>query len=234
MINLFFQEIEEHFKAEYPREGCGILCIRKGKPEWVPCTNIALEDEEFIIDSTEYIKVKRTSDIVGIVHSHPDAEATPSEADIASCNALGIPYYIYSYPAMELVKVEPINNSTELYGRDYEFGVSDCFEAARDYLTSVGIHVPPRIPFEDNWWEKDLDYFVEDLIKDWGLYPVDIKDIQPNDLITFNIKSPKANHCGIYLGGDIFYHHAENRLSCRENLFPFWGQNIKGVYRYAS
>jgi proteasome lid subunit RPN8/RPN11 len=232
MIDLFFQEIEEHFSTEYPREACGILCVVKGTPKWVPCTNVAVDDEEFIIDSKEYIKVKRTSDIVGIVHSHPDGEAIPSEADIANCNALSIPYYIFSYPEMKMIKLDPVINSTELYGREYAFGITDCFEAMRDYLQSVGIEIAPRIPFEDNWWNKDLDYFTDEVVKDWGFYPVELDNIKPNDLVTFNVMSDKANHCGVYLGNDTFYHHAVNRLSCRENLFPFWGKCIKRVYRY--
>ena len=232
MIELFFQEIEEHFEKEYPREGCGVICVKKGKPQWIPCTNVAEDDEEFIFDSAEYLKIKRTSDIIGIVHSHPDGEATPSEGDVANCNAVGVPYYIYSYPQMELYELQPEVNTTELYGREYKFGTVDCFEAMRDYLASVGIHIAPRIPFEDNWWEKDLDYFTDEVVKEWGFYPVDIQDAQANDLITFNVANNKANHCGVYLGNDVFYHHAENRLSCRESLFPFWGQCIKRVYRY--
>ena len=42
------------------------------------------------------------------------------------------------------------------------------------------------------------------------------------------------NHCGVYLGNDIFYHHAEERLSCRENLYPRWHKWLVGAYRYAA
>lgn len=101
MIQNFFQEIKEHFEAEYPKEGCGILAVQKGKPKWFPCTNIAEADEEFILDSTEYLKIHRTSDIVGIIHSHPDGTSEASESDISYCNSLGIPYYIFSYPEMD-------------------------------------------------------------------------------------------------------------------------------------
>lgn len=234
MIAEFLDDIEEHFEKEYPREGCGIVCIKKGKAHWVPCTNVAEENEEFVIDSQEYIKLKRTSDIVGIVHSHPDGTNEPSEADITYCNALGIPYYIFSYPGMDLAVLEPKINTTELYGREYEFTKSDCFEASRDYLKSVGINIAPRIPFEDNWWEKGIDYFNDELMEEWGFKPVDIKDIQKHDVLTFNVRSATANHCGVYLGGEVFYHHAENRLSCRESLHPFWAKNIKRVYRYVA
>lgn len=234
MITDFFEEIQNHFSNEYPREGCGLLCVVKGKLRWVPCTNVAEDNEDFVIDSTEFLKWKRTSDIIGIVHSHPDASSNPSEADISYCNALAIPYYIFSYPDMELTVLQPEHKSTELYGREYKFGVTDCFEAARDYLSSVNINIAPRAAFEDDWWHKNLDYFTDDLLKTWGFEPVDLTSIQKHDIIVFNINAPVGDHCGVYLGGDIFYHHAINRLSCRESLYPFWAKHIKRVYRYVA
>jgi len=232
MIQNFFQEIKEHFEAEYPKEGCGVLAVQKGKPKWFPCTNVAEVDEEFILDSTEYLKIHRTSDIVGIVHSHPDGTSEASESDISYCNSLGIPYYIFSYPEMDLNVVQPKKDLTDLYGREYKFGVRDCFEAARDCLIEQGIVIPPRALFEDNWFKKGLDYFRPELIKDWGCSEVPLKDLQKNDVITFKVRSDITNHCGVFLGNDTFYHHAEQRLSCRENLYPFWIHYLDKAYRY--
>ena len=56
---------------------------------------------------------------------------------------------------MDLTVVQPENNLTNLYGREYEFGVADCFEAMRDYLKAQNIEIPPRALFEDDWWEKE-------------------------------------------------------------------------------
>ena len=47
----FLEEIRQHFEEEYPKEGCGILAVVKGKQKWFPCTNIAEENNHFIIDS---------------------------------------------------------------------------------------------------------------------------------------------------------------------------------------
>ena len=232
IIDLFRDEIYKHFDKEYPREGCGILCVKKGKPEWIPCTNVAKDDEDFVIDSTEYLKLKRTSNIIGIIHSHPDAEPTPSKADIDLCNALGIPYYIFSFPAMEMEVLQPVKNTVDLYGRDYEFGVTDCFEAARDYLISQGIEVAPRAAFEDDWWEKELDYFTDEMFQEWGFKPVEVSQIKKNDVLVFNVGAAIGTHCGVYTGGDTFFHHAVNRLSCKENLYPFWIKNLLRAYRY--
>ena len=225
-------DIEQHFKAQYPREGCGVVAVVKGRKRWFPCTNIAEDGEDFIIDSQEYLKLKRTTDIVAIVHSHPDASAEPSEADVKYCNALGVPYHIYSYPDMDLNILNPIKSVVDLYGREYEFGVTDCFEATRDYLSSKKINIPTRAPFEDDWWEKGIEYFTPELIAEWSHVPVSLSEIQVNDVLVFNVKASVGNHCGVYVGNDCFYHHAINRLSCRESLYPLWCRYLEGAYRY--
>jgi len=227
------KEIEEHFEKWYPQEGCGVLAAVKGKTTWFPCDNVAEGENDFIIDSKQYINIGHRSDIIGIVHSHPDGTTEPSENDIKYCNAVGIPYYIFSYPEMDMEILQPVRTSKSLYGREYEFGVNDCFEAARDYYISKGLEIPNRPPFEDDWWEKDLDYFTDEYIGTWGFEKIE-DNMQKGDLLIFTINALVGNHCGVYLGDDIFYHHAENRISCRENIYPFWKKYISGVYRYAT
>ncbi len=228
----FIEEIKEHFKSCYPREGCGVFVVIKGMRVWQPITNVAENNDDFILDSTEYMNISQKGDIIGIVHSHPDASCKPSESDIKYCNTVNIPYYIFSYPDMELHVQQPERATKRLYGREYEFGVNDCFEAIRDYLASKDINIPPRSAFEDDWWKKDLDYFTDKIIKDYGYIRVD-DSMQKNDVLIFSIQAQVGNHCGVYLGNDMFFHHAENRLSCKENIYPFWKKYITGVYRYA-
>ncbi len=227
-------KIKKHFDNEYPKEACGILAVVKGKKEWFPVKNIAEENNNFIMDSDEYIKLMISTDIVGIVHNHINEDPEPSQTDIDQCNALGIPYYIFSYPDMDLKVLQPENNLTDLYGREYKFGIADCFEAMRDYLIKQNITIPSRALFEDNWYKKGLDYFCPDVIKNWGGQEIDLSDLKENDVLIFRVQEETNNHCGVYIGNDIFYHHAINRLSCRENLFPFWQKYLVGAYRYVA
>lgn len=227
-------EIENHFKQEYPREACGLLGVKTGELHWLPCRNHSSTDTEFQIDSIQYMRYAKEYTIVGIVHSHPDLDSTPSVTDVKACNAVAVPYYIFGYPNMDLTVVTPERDSTELYGRTYEFGVTDCFEAVRDYLLSVNIEIKPRIPFEPYWWEKDekVDYFSPEVIKSWGGIEVPFSEAKANDIFTFSVYSAVANHCAVYLGEDIIFHHAQNRLSTKENLYPYWSKFLTGVYRY--
>ncbi len=135
----FLDDIEKHFSEWYPREGCGILAVIKGELQWFPCNNVAEDEDDFIIDSSQYIEVSQRGDIVAVVHSHPDASCEPSQSDIDYCNATGIKYYIFSYPEMELYTLYPETEKKEIYGREYKFGVNDCFEAMRDYLKEQNI-----------------------------------------------------------------------------------------------
>jgi proteasome lid subunit RPN8/RPN11 len=225
------EDIEKHFESEYPREGCGVIGVVKGKKRWFPCKNVAEGEDDFVMCSEDWFRVRQQADIIAIVHSHPDSSNEASQADINNCNALQIPYWIFSYPDMNVNIIEPETLQTTLIGREYEFGVRDCFEAARDWLIEkADITIPLRAPFEDDWWEKDLDYFTEERIKEWGL--VKVNDAKEHDILVFQVEANVSNHCGVYLGNDIFFHHAVNRLSCRESLYPFWAKHIVGIYRY--
>jgi proteasome lid subunit RPN8/RPN11 len=234
MIN-FLDEIEQHFKEWYPKEGCGVIGVVKGELKWFPCDNVASVNEDFIIDSKQYIAISKKCDIVGIVHSHPDSTPEPSAFDIKYCNALGIPYYIFNYPEMDMFKLEPVRETKSLYGREYELGVNDCFSASVDYYKSIGLNIsnrPLHMP-KERWWNEGENYFTEENIKTWGFKAVE-DSMKEGDLLVFKLMANVANHCGVYLGEDIFYHHALNRISCRENLFPNWKKHIIGVYRYES
>lgn len=99
------EDIEKHFKKWYPKEGCGIIAIINNEKTWIPCDNIADNDEDFVIDPTEYLRIKKRYPIYAIVHSHPDKSCEPTETDIAYCKALRINYWIFSYPGMELYQL---------------------------------------------------------------------------------------------------------------------------------
>jgi len=221
----------EHFGRCSPREGCGILGVKKGKLKWLPCDNVAQDEDDFSIDPDQYIDIHHTHDIIGIVHSHINASCEPSKTDIKYCNASNIPYYIFSYPDMECYKLEPQVSDTPLMGRDYEWGVTDCLEAVRDYYRKeLYIDLKKRGAYKQEWWKSGINYMTEEHIKEWGFTPVD--NLEKNDLLIFAIKGDTSNHCGVYLNNDLFYHHMENRISCRENLYPMWKKFFRKAYRY--
>lgn len=229
MLHKKDKEILEHLIKVYPEEGCGLLLNKKGKLVWVPTENIAENKfTDFIVSPKDYIKAQLSGDIFAIVHSHPDAPCEPSEQDKRVSDFLGIPYYIYSLPSMDKFEYIPNRAQSSLLGREYLFGTNDCYSLVRDYYKQKLSIDLPTIPFEDNWWEKGLNYF-DDLYESFGFTEVDTP--KEHDFIIFNVYSDIPNHCGIYLGEDVFMHHAESRLSCRESLFSGWNKHVKRYTR---
>ena len=228
MFNKNDKDIIQHFLGVYPEEGCGLLLNKRGKLIWVPCENIA-EDKEnnFEISPKDYIKASLSGDIHAIVHSHPDASAELSEADKTMSNFLQIPFVVFSIPDLEKVEHTPEKLRNPLLGREYEFGKRDCYSLVRDYYQQEYDIVLPAIPFIDNWWEKDLNYF-DDLFESFGF--VEVEEPKIGDGILFKIMSNVPNHCGVYIGEGRFMHHAIHRLSCRDSLYSHnW---INKVHRY--
>jgi len=224
------KEILSYCLDKYPEEACGILLNKKGHLVWVPCDNVA-EDKEsnFVLDSTQYLQAHFQGDIHSIVHSHTNSSSKLSEADKKASDFLKIPYTVYSVPDGEKTTYHP-PDSNNLLGRTYEFGVQDCWILVRDYYKQEYNITLPLLDFEDDWWMKGLNYF-DDYFTDFGF--VEAESPEKGDVILFSVRSTVPNHCGVYLGEGLFMHHAENRLSCRESLYPFWVKQITRYSRYA-
>ena len=78
------QDAINHAKKCDPEESCGIVAIKNKKQKYYPCRNISNEFKvnSFVINPLDYAAVEDATDkIIGIVHSHPDGDATPSTHD---------------------------------------------------------------------------------------------------------------------------------------------------------
>jgi proteasome lid subunit RPN8/RPN11 len=206
-------------------EPVAAIVVQKGKAKLVPLQNISEDAENYFTLGNDFVKLSLNSDVLFIVHAHPD-NCIASDYDVACCNNINIPYIIFNKQTLEYSTVYP-SNYKDLIGREYVFGTSDCFEACRDWYLAHNIPIPSRnIDWEDDWWLKGLDYIIN--LEEWGFK--ETTSLQYGDLLIFG--QDLNNHIGVYIDKDIFYHHAVNRLSCRENIYPFWGSMLKKVYRY--
>lgn len=104
---LLVQEMEQHFKKDAPREACGVLVSDNNTVKYIPVTNVAKDKDDFLMSTDEYLDIYYSKEIVGIVHSHVNATCNPSVYDIKQCNATQIPYYIFSYPQMDMYLLNP-------------------------------------------------------------------------------------------------------------------------------
>jgi proteasome lid subunit RPN8/RPN11 len=219
-------KIKTYFSLSHSNEPCGALCIVKGKLRFYPIENHSTVPDTFSLDPVQYTRVIRH--VCMIVHGHSN-NCIPSEHDIIQSNIHGIPYLIFNLQNYDYDIVWP-DAYINLSGKSYKFGVNDCFEAARKWYMIHGLVFDIRKNWEDDWWEKGFDYFKAE-ISAWGFVPTE--HLEYGNLITFSMGSSGIdNHLGIYIDNDEFFHHAANRLSCRENLYPTWGEHITGIYKY--
>lgn len=209
------QKALEHAKSEFPREMCGLVVLRKGRESYFPCRNDAQSSEHFILNPEDYAAAEDKGEITAIIHSHPNASANPSEADRVSCEASGVVWHIVGLPSEVWKDVVPCGYKAPMVGREFHYGVTDCFTLVQDwYRDELGIQLD-RVPSVDGWWKKNENFYVEKF-DDTGLFEKVTGDLQRGDVILMNIGSDVANHTALYLGDGVMLHHLYGRLSTRE------------------
>jgi proteasome lid subunit RPN8/RPN11 len=225
-------DLKAHAARAYPREACGLLVANGHKAVYVPCENVATEPElRFRIQPRAYLDAERHGPIIAVCHSHPNGRAQPSEADRAACEACKLPWYIFAYPADELVRIEPCGYRVPLVGREFVHGVLDCYALVRDfYAQELKIELPDY-ERPDDWWEHGQDLYLDNFQKA-GFRRVDT--LQKYDGILMQIRSPTANHAAVYLGDDIILQHLAGTLSHRTVYGGYWAKNTMMFVRHAA
>ena len=223
-------------QKESPKEICGLLTIYKGKEKYFPCKNIAEDKGEyFILDPDDWIKAEDEGEVIAVIHSHPNHPPYPSDADLASCEYLDLPFYIVTPETEQWHYLKPSSYKKGLIGREWVWGVQDCWSLIHDwYAEKKNIKLKhwerPKSPKEFS-----NNPLFEYAASSTGFIELEnTVDLKEGDVLLMDTTNTgKLNHVALYLGNQTILQHCVKRLSCRELYDKEHIDCTKKRYRYA-
>ena len=122
-------------------------------------------------------------------------------------------------------------NYKSLIGRQWQYGVFDCYSIVRDYYALLGINLPDYERPES--FETCKSIFLSDASK-LNFKQVDINQRKPNDVLIMKIWTKEPMHGAVLLKDDMILHQKFESVSCSEFFNHYYRKRTVGCFRYAA
>lgn len=226
-------------EANPTEEICGFVYKTPGGVALHQCPNVTQDPEgrarAFEISEEDYLTALSLGRVCAIYHSHSrgGAGAAFSEEDLAVSRAMLLPMYLYAVEGAEWATYIPPGYEEPLVGRDWRWGMDDCYETIRLYYRQVrGVYLGDYE--RDETFENAPSSAITQYITSEGFSFVPKgSPIEEHDVLLF--KTPGnayPHHLAVFLGHSQVLHHPRGQLSCREQLNGNWMKRLEGALRY--
>ena len=122
-------------------------------------------------------------------------------------------------------------NYKSLVGRQWKYGIFDCYSIVRDYYKLLGINLP------DYERPEDVDTCESIFLKEskkLNFKQVDINERKANDVLVMKIWTKEPMHGAVLLNNDMILHQKFESLSCSEYFNDYYRKRTVGCFRYAA
>jgi proteasome lid subunit RPN8/RPN11 len=224
-----------HAMSHPTAELCGLVvrCIADGVETYIRCRNVAdTAVDHFQIHPEDWADCEDIGQIIAVVHSHPDETPEPSAADVAGCEASGIPWHIVSVPCGQWWVQYPRAWQEPLLMREFSWGLHDCYGLIRDWYRQHRGVLLRDFPRQAGDFEAGRDLYTEGFPLA-GFQRVDGPP-ELGDVLLMRLAAQVPDHGAIYLGDGRMIHHRDGHLSarCRWQGTVYQDRTV-GVLRYA-
>lgn len=212
----------------YPNEAAGVIV----NDVYVPCENVASDPKkDFRIASTELLKIEHElGKIQAVLHTHPydpfkrvRFPEWPTHADMVSWIADPIPWGIAACDGQAISPLIWLDDEDRppLLGRQFAWGVRDCYALVRDYYFFERKVSLPNYPRAFGWEARGENLIMNNFEK-VGFETIKKADAKRGDVLIYKYRSGVPNHCAVITGPNLSIHQLAYRESAYQRLSDWW------------
>lgn len=126
---------------------------------------------------------------------------------------------------------ESVVNYKSLIGRQWSYGVNDCFSLVREFFRLQSIRLPDFERPQD--LETSPSIFLEQAER-IGFRQVAYANRQPGDVLIMRLGTRFPMHAAVLVDFDRILHQRQDSLSTEEALTRYYIDRIAAVFRYGA